>query len=48
MIVTIFRSRLRPEHSVEYGAMAADMSALAQTMPSYVSHQHFAAEDGEG
>ena len=41
MIVTIFRSRLRPEHSVEYGA-------LAQTMPGYVSHQHFAAEDGEG
>jgi antibiotic biosynthesis monooxygenase (ABM) superfamily enzyme len=48
MIVTIFRSRLRPEHAVEYGAIAADMSALAQTMPGYVSHQHFAAEDGEG
>jgi heme-degrading monooxygenase HmoA len=47
MIVTIFRSRLRPGIEVEYHAMADRMSALARTMPGYVSEKNFAAEDGE-
>lgn len=47
MIVTIFRNRLNPENVEEYYATAARMSAIAKTMPGYVSHKTFAAEDGE-
>jgi heme-degrading monooxygenase HmoA len=47
MIVTVFRSRLRPESLDEYGTWAARMSELARTMPGYVSHKSFTAEDGE-
>ena len=47
MIVTVFRSRLRPENVEEYARLAARMSALAKTMPGYISHKAFTAEDGE-
>lgn len=47
MIVTVFRSRLRPEAVDEYGPMAARMSELAKTMPGYISHKGFTAPDGE-
>ncbi len=47
MIVTVFRSRLRPENADEYKEWAARMSALAKTMPGYISHKVFIAEDGE-
>lgn len=47
MIVTVFRSRLRPEHADEYFAMAARMSELAREMPGYISHKIFIAPDGE-
>jgi heme-degrading monooxygenase HmoA len=47
MIVTIFRSRLNPGVQEEYGPMAKHMSELARTIPGYVSHKGFAAEDGE-
>ena len=47
MIVTVFRSRLRPEAADEYGVWAARMSELAKTMPGYISHKGFAAPDGE-
>lgn len=47
MIVTVFRSRLNPEHAEEYVEWAARMSALARTMPGYVSHKAFTADDGE-
>ena len=47
MLVTVFRSRLKPENQQEYYAWAARMSALARTMPGYVSHKSFTAEDGE-
>jgi heme-degrading monooxygenase HmoA len=47
MIVTIFRSRLRPEHQDQYQAMAARMHALAETMPGFVSIKTFSAPDGE-
>jgi heme-degrading monooxygenase HmoA len=47
MIVTIFRSRLNPGAEEEYGPMAKQMSELARTIPGYVSHNGFAAEDGE-
>ena len=47
MIVTVFRSRLKPENVQEYYEWAARMAALAKTMPGYVSHKVFIAEDGE-
>ena len=47
MILTVFRSRLKPEAQAEYGEWAARMSALARTMPGYISHKGFVAEDGE-
>jgi heme-degrading monooxygenase HmoA len=47
MVLTIFRNRLKPQNVDEYYAWAARMSALARTMPGYVSHKTFAAEDGE-
>jgi heme-degrading monooxygenase HmoA len=47
MIVTIFRSRLNPGAEEEYGPMAKRMSELARTIPGYLSHKGFAAEDGE-
>ena len=47
MIVTIFRNRLKPENVAEYYEWAERIAALAQTMPGYVSHKGFTAEDGE-
>ncbi len=47
MIVTVFRSRLRPGLRDEYVALANRMNELAKTMPGYVSHKDFFAEDGE-
>lgn len=47
MIVTVFRSRLRPEARDEYMALAPRMAELARTMPGYLSHKTFVAEDGE-
>lgn len=47
MIVTIFRNRLKPEVDQEYGHWVTRMSELAVTMPGYISHKGFAAQDGE-
>ena len=47
MIVTVFRSRLKSEAREQYDPMAARMSELARTMPGYVSHKVFTADDGE-
>lgn len=47
MIVTVFRSRLRPGIRDDYVSLAERMSALARTMPGYISHKGFSAEDGE-
>lgn len=46
-VLTIFRSRLRPEHLDEYAACAERMRALAETMPGFVSIKTFVADDGE-
>lgn len=46
-VVTVFRSRLRPDNLDEYGDTAARMSDLAQSMPGYVEHKAFTSEDGE-
>ena len=45
-VVTVFRNRLRPDADA-YPDHAARMSELARTMPWYVEHKAFTAEDGE-
>jgi heme-degrading monooxygenase HmoA len=47
MIVTVFRTRLKPGVQDEYGPMAKRMSELARTIPGYISHKGFVADDGE-
>ena len=47
MIVTVFRSRLKPEARQIYDPLAARMSELAKAMPGYISHKSFTADDGE-
>ena len=47
MIVTVFRSRVKPEVLQEYVQWAGRMSDLARKMPGYISHKGFAADDGE-
>ena len=47
MIVTVFRSRLREGLREEYVGLVERMVELARTMPGYLSHKGFFAEDGE-
>jgi heme-degrading monooxygenase HmoA len=47
MVVTVFRSRVKPEAQEEYARWAARMAELAKGMPGYISHKGFVAEDGE-
>ena len=47
MIVTIFRSRLRPEHLEEYERIAPHIETLAKSMPGFVSIKGYLAADGE-
>lgn len=42
-----FRSRLNPDVDEEYCEVAKKMSSLAQTIPGYISHKSFTADDGE-
>jgi len=46
-VITIFRSRLREDGAAAYSQHAERMSELARTMPGYVEHKLFVAEDGE-
>jgi heme-degrading monooxygenase HmoA len=46
-MVTVFRSRVRPEVLGEYGPVAQRMNELAKKMPGYIAHKSFTAEDGE-
>jgi heme-degrading monooxygenase HmoA len=46
-VVTVFRSRLAADGAPAYHEHAARMGALARTMPGYVEHKVFVAEDGE-
>jgi heme-degrading monooxygenase HmoA len=47
MIVTVFRSRLMPGLQDEYVALVERMRDIAVTIPGYISHKGFWAEDGE-
>ena len=46
-MITIFRSRLRPEHQEAYQQTAAHMHELAQQMPGFIAIKTFTAPDGE-
>ncbi len=46
-ILTVFRSRLRPEAGDDYHAMAEATEAAARAMPGFVAFASFAAADGE-
>lgn len=46
-VVTVFRSRLHPDHVDEYGALAPEVEDLARAMPGFVDCKGFAADDGE-
>jgi heme-degrading monooxygenase HmoA len=47
-IVTVFRSRLRPDADERgYGPLAARMEARARAMPGFVDFKSFSAPDGE-
>jgi heme-degrading monooxygenase HmoA len=47
VIVTVFRSRLKPGLQDEYVALVERMNAIASTIPGYISHKGFWADDGE-
>jgi heme-degrading monooxygenase HmoA len=47
MIVTVFRSRLRPGVREEYVALVEKIASIARTMPGYISHKGFFADDDE-
>ena len=47
MLIGIFRNRLRPEAHAAYGKVAERMDALVRTMPGYLWHKTYRAEDGE-
>ena len=47
MIVTVFRSRLMPGLQDEYVALVEEVRKEIETMPGYISHKGFWAEDGE-
>ena len=47
MIVTIFRSRLRPEHRAEYERWANRIHDIAVKMPGFISIKTFTADDDE-
>jgi heme-degrading monooxygenase HmoA len=47
MVMTIFRSRLRPESAGEFQALANRMLAIAKAMPGFISYTSFVSQDGE-
>jgi len=47
MLVTIFRSRLNPDHTDEYANAVALTAGLVEAAPGFKAHKMFVAEDGE-
>ena len=47
MIMTIFRSRLRPENAAEFQTLANRMLEIAKAMPGFISYTSFVSQDGE-
>jgi heme-degrading monooxygenase HmoA len=47
MVVTVFRSRIRPENADQFHELAARMLELAESMPGFISYKSYSAADGE-
>jgi heme-degrading monooxygenase HmoA len=47
MVLTVFRSRLRPENAEDFQMLADKMLELAQSMPGFISYKRYLNEDGE-
>jgi heme-degrading monooxygenase HmoA len=47
VVISIFRSRLRPENADEFGERAARMLERARAMPGFLSYKVYRSEDGE-
>ena len=47
MVLTVFRSRLRPGVEEEYKELARQLFTLAQAIPGFVSLESFQGKDGE-
>ncbi len=47
MVITVFRSRLRPEAVAEYAPHAEAIERLARATPGFRSIKTFTADDGE-
>ena len=46
-VVTVFRSRRRPEAEEAYRVLSREMESKARAMPGFVDFKSFTAEDGE-
>jgi len=46
-VVTVFRSRLRPDADPAYGEVAEEMETAARQIPGFVDFKAFTAPDGE-
>lgn len=46
MVITVFRSRIRPEHADEFSELAHRMMKLAEAMPGFISYELYESEDG--
>lgn len=47
MVITVFRSRIRPDTADEFHALAKRMLELAEAMPGFISYKAYVSEDGE-
>jgi heme-degrading monooxygenase HmoA len=47
MVVSVFRSRLRPEHEAEFQLLADELMKTAEAMPGFGSYTLFTSPDGE-
>ncbi len=47
MVISIFRSRLRPENGEEFQKLAARMLKLSESMPGFLSYKVYTSDDGE-
>jgi heme-degrading monooxygenase HmoA len=47
MVITVFRSRIRPENADDFHELADRMMMLAEAMPGFVSYKVYESDDGE-
>jgi heme-degrading monooxygenase HmoA len=47
MVVVVFRSRLRPENTDEFRALADELLKTAEKMPGFISYKFFVSDDDE-